>query len=81
MNSLTIDFRDSFKQMHVFSPIACIEFQGEVSSTGESRGHYICDVKSSTGGKWIRTNDNYRPKVINESQVSNLPYVVLYRKV
>ena len=74
-------FRDSFNESHLFSAIACIEFQGKVSSTGASEGHYICDVKTEPGGKWIRTNDNDEPQVIEESQVSTTPYVVLYKKV
>ena len=52
-----------------------------MSSTGASEGHYICDVKTEPGGKWIRTNDNDEPQVIEESQVSTTPYVVLYKKV
>ena len=66
---------------NLFSPIACIEFQGTVSSSGDSKGHYICDIKSETEGTWIRTNDNDEPKAIEETQVSNMPYVVLFRKV
>ena len=28
-----------------YEPVAIIEFQGTVRVTGESNGHYICDIK------------------------------------
>ena len=66
--------------MNSYAPVACIEFQGCVSCSGESIGHYICDIKSDGDGRWYRTNDNDEPEAIDEQEVSNLPYVVLYKK-
>ena len=80
-HSSICNFRDSLGGTHSFTPIACIEFQGTLSWSGDSRGHYICDVKTHQNKQWLRTNDNDEPKKIDEEQVSNLPYVVLYKKV
>ena len=49
--------------------------------TGESDGHYLCDVKDRSSGAWFRTNDNYDPQQIDEAQVSKFGYVILYRKM
>ena len=75
-----INLRDSMNETYSYEVCACIEFQGTMTSTGESEGHYICDVKTKPFGKWYRTNDNYEPKAIKQSDVSHLPYVVLYRR-
>ena len=76
-----IIFRDSSRIMTSYTPIACIEFQGSMSRSGDSGGHYVCDIKSYRDGKWLRTNDNDAPEAIDESQVSNLPYIVLYKRI
>ena len=68
--------------MTTYEAIAVIEFAGNVGSVGgDSRGHYTCDIKDKSCGAWYRTNDNAMPKVISSKDVSNLPYVVLYRRV
>ena len=61
--------------------MAIIEFQGSVSTTGRSDGHYVCDLKDRSTGKWFRTNDNNDPQPIELVDVSNFAYVVLYRKL
>ena len=59
-----------------------IEFAGNVDSVGgDSRGHYTCDIKDKYSGAWYHTKNNAIPKAIRSKDVSNLPYVVLYRKV
>ena len=59
-----------------------IEFSGSVNSSGgNSQGHYICDVKDKESNKWFRTNDNRSPVYIEEKNISNLPYVVLYKRM
>ena len=60
--------------------MAVLEFGGTVDSFGESRGHYTCDVKDKEKN-WFRTNDNAVPKQIEMRNVTNLPYVVLYKNV
>ena len=40
-----------------------------------------CDVKDKNSGLWFRTNDNATPVEIECTEVSNLPYVVLYQKL
>ena len=48
---------------------------------GDSRGHYTCDIKDKSSGAGYCTIDNAIPKAIRCKDISNLPYVVLYRKV
>ena len=57
-----------------------IEFDGRLSPTGESAGHYTCDVKEKISNMWFRTNDNSDPIQIRTSDVSQLGYVVLYKR-
>ena len=58
-----------------------IEFTGSVNSSGgNSQGHYLCDVKDVASNNWFRTNDNRSPVSIEAEGVSNLPYVVLYKR-
>ena len=61
--------------------MAVIEYQGRVATSGQSAGHYICDVKEKSTGTWFRTNDNKDPVQIDHQNVSACAYVVLYRKV
>ena len=77
---LTITFRDSTMKSYSYEACACIEFQGTVTSADDSQGHYICDVKTKIGDKWIRTNDNNDPEEINQAEVSEVPYVVLFKR-
>ena len=65
---------------HSYEAIACIEFQGTITSDGQSRGHYVCDVKTLPHGNWFKTNDNLQPKQIHRSNVSQSPYVILFRR-
>ena len=61
--------------------MSVIEYQGSLASSGESRGHYICDVKDKSSGHWYRTNDNCNPRPIDVDEVSKCAYVVLYKKM
>ena len=54
---------------------------GNLTKTGQSNGHYICDVKDADTKAWIRTNDDHTPIEIPVSSVSKLGYVVLYKRV
>ena len=60
--------------------MAVIEFQGTVSSAGNSNGHYICDVKDKLSDGWFRTNDNKIPIPITVNDISQAAYVILYRR-
>ena len=64
-----------------YEAVAVIEYQGTMSSTGESVGHYICDIKDKVSGMWFRTNDNNDPVQIELASVSASAYVVLYKKL
>ena len=60
--------------------MAVLEFAGIVDSFDQSRGHYTCDVKDKEKN-WFRTNDNLVPILIEERNVSKIPYVVLCKRV
>ena len=49
--------------------------------TGESNGHYICDIKEKSTGLWFKTNDNLEPRQIGIENVTKNAYVILYRKL
>ena len=58
-----------------------VEFRGSLTPTGESYGHYICDIKEKTSSLWFRTNDNQHPVEISTSNVSKNGYVYLYKRI
>ena len=58
-----------------------IDFQGSLTNTGESQGHYTCDVKDARTETWYRTNDNRNPVQIAMKNVSKHGYVVLYKRI
>ena len=64
-----------------YEVVAVIEYKGNVSSTGDSDGHYICDIKDKVSGMWFRTNDNNDPVQIELASVSASAYIVLYKKL
>ena len=72
--------RDKQGQDCFYEAIAVIEFLGKLSSTGQSRGHYICDVRHFATEEWYRTNDSTTPSKIHQDEVSKYGYVVLYRR-
>jgi uncharacterized UBP type Zn finger protein len=74
-------YRDSFGHESAYEAISIIEYKGSLRRTGESEGHYICDVKDKSSGKWFRTNDNLHPIQIELEDVSKFGYVILYKKV
>ena len=58
-----------------------IEFQGSINSSGQSQGHYICDVQDQWRKCWYRTNDNSIPVQIREDQVTKKAYIVLLKRL
>ena len=72
--------RDEDEQDIEYEPVAVIEFQGTVSSQGNSNGHYICDIKDKLSNRWFRTNDNKIPMSITIESVSQAAYVILYKR-
>ena len=75
-----MNFRDSDEYEAVYKPISIIEFQGRIGSSGQSEGHYICDVQEQKSNIWFRTNDNNSPFAINPDQVSKKAYVILLKR-
>ena len=73
-------FRDSLRNSYSYECIACIEFMGEVNKDGVSKGHYICNVREPSSGKWFRTNDNKKPEQILLSEVSKKSHIALYKR-
>ena len=61
--------------------MAVIEYIGNLSRSGVSQGHYICDVKDAKSNLWYRTNDGRLPIELKLSDVSRNAYVVLYKRV
>ena len=64
----------------MYECIAVLEYDGRLRRTGESGGHYTCDVKESISNMWFRTNDDKEPMPIEISDVSQNAYVVLLRQ-
>ena len=52
-----------------------------MSSTGETWGHYTCDVNDVRSNSWFRTNDNKDPLEIHCKDVAKCGYVVLYKRL
>ena len=63
-----------------YEPISAIEFDGTLTRTGESWGHYICYVKEKTSSSWFRTNDNSLPVQVSPAEVSRNGYVFLFKR-
>ena len=64
----------------MYEAIAVIEFSGRLSQSGQSNGHYTCDIKENISCMWFRTNDNANPVPIREEDVSKFGYVVIYKR-
>ena len=79
--SLKNNCRDEDGHQAFYGPTAVIEFKGRVYPSGESAGHYLCDVKDKTSRKWFRTNEDKFPHQIETSDVSKCGYVVLYKRI
>ena len=62
-----------------YKAIAVIEFRGSLTRTGESVGHYLCDVQ--VDNKWFRTNDDCPPIEISSSEVTENGYAFLYQRI
>ena len=65
--------------MHEYEAVSIIEFRGSVDATGNSNGHYICDILEQNSKTWFRTNDNAEPLSIEVEDVSKQGYVILYK--
>ena len=72
--------RDTHGLDATYKAISAIEFQGTINSSGESQGHYVCDVQDKLTTSWFRTNDNSYPVPINQNQVTKKAYVVLLNR-
>ena len=73
--------RDTDDHVNQYEAVSIIEYQGSIKSTGQSDGHYICDIKDRLSEKWFRTNDNNDPKPIKVEDISKNAYVILYKKL
>lgn len=62
-----------------FQPIAVIEHSGFMRADGQTRGHYLCDVKTKEG-TWFRTSDDKKPSRISTREVTKKATVILYFK-
>ena len=57
-----------------------IEFDGRLSASGQSGGHYTCDIKDRMSNMWFKTNDEQDPLPIQEEDVSKYAYIVLFKR-
>ena len=64
----------------MYESVAVLEYDGRLRKSGESGGHYTCDVKESVSKMWFRTNDEQEPMPINVSDVSKNAFVVLLKQ-
>ena len=81
MKFLSTSFNRDKAGLHVlYEPIAVLEYDGRLRKSGESGGHYTCDIKENTSNVWFRTNDDQEPVQIEVSEVSKNAYVVLFKK-
>ena len=75
-------FRDSTGQEGKYEAVAVLEYKGSMDYTGESRGHYVCDVRHKENKDiWFRTNDNSDPILIREEEVSKYGYSILFKRL
>ena len=74
-------YRDAGGSNTWYEAIAVIEYKGQLSSIGQSSGHYMCDIKDKVTNSWFRTNDNRNPFGVHVSNVSKHGYAVLYKRV
>ena len=72
----TMYLRDEQGNQTWYEALSVIEYRGKVSPTGESEGHYLCDIKEKIRNVWFRTNDNSFPVPIDRNDVSQKGYVV-----
>ena len=64
----------------LYESIAVLQYHGTLRETGESGGHYTCDVKDSISKMWFKTNDDQEPRPIKVSDVSKYANVVLLKQ-
>ena len=64
----------SRRPSHLFS------FDGRLNTSGQSAGHYTCDIKERMSNMWFRTNDEQEPISIQVADVSKYAYVVLLKR-
>ena len=75
------NFRDAEGCQAFYEAVSVVDFAGRLSTSGESGGHYTCDIKDSKTKSWFRTNDSCLPVLIDEAQVSKTGYVVLFKQI
>ena len=80
-SSLWLWFRDSNGKRGSFETVSIIEYDGKLHSAGTSFGHYLCDVKDPYTKSWYRTNDNSKPRLLEEDDVSKQGYILLLKKI
>ena len=75
-----IKIKDNENKTLVYEAISVIKHEGYVNYTGESSGHYLCDVKFHKDNHWYSTNDENIPELISKPKVTKYGYIVLYKR-
>ena len=73
-------YRDTEGNLNVYECIAVIEFDGRLTASGQSGGHYTCDIKERMSNLWYKTNDEQEPTQIQVTDVSKYAYAVLFKR-
>ena len=71
--------QDAFGQVQEFQPISIIHHRGEIIQD-TTVGHYQADVYDKSTNKWFRTSDDAPPIEIQETELTNLGYIFLYKR-
>ena len=71
--------QDAFGQVQEFQPISIIHHNGEIIQE-ITVGHYQADVYDKSTNKWFRTSDDAPPIEIQETELTNLGYIFLYKR-
>ena len=66
--------------LNLYECIGVIECDGRLSTSGQSGGHYTCDIKERMSNMWFKTNDEQEPRQIQVKDVSEYAYIVLLKK-
>ena len=75
-----VTIQDSCDVNQTFEPIAVVKHEGNLNLSGNSAGHYVCDVKSFDDQNWYTTNDESIPKLIPKHKVTRYGYIILYKR-
>ena len=75
-----INLLDSNGCPRTFTPICIIHHRGGVEYNMNTVRHYMCDIRSHLDKKWYFTSDATAIRPVQEEDVSNKCFIVLYKR-